>query len=88
MEIGPQEPTPPPALFFPQGPLPEGAGLTNPPSPGNHLHTFLDLHDLAWIKLHLQAPIGLVLVQPAVGREGVPLALAGHANLDTAQEPA
>lgn len=51
-------------------------------------HTFLDLQDLAGVQLHLQAPIGLVLVQPAVGREGVLLALAGHADLDAAQEPA
>lgn len=58
--------------------------LMTPPSP---LHTFLDLHDLTGVKLHLQTSIGLVLVQPAVGREGVLLALAGHTDLDASQEP-
>lgn len=30
----------------------------------------------------------MVLIQPAIGREGVLLALAGHADLHTGQEPA
>lgn len=58
------------------------------PSHSKPLHTFLDLHDLTGIEFHLQAPISMVLVQPAVGREGVLLALAGHADLHTGQEPA
>lgn len=56
-----------------------------PPEP---LHTFLDLHNFAGVELHLQTPISLVLVQPAVCREGVLFALTGHTNLNTAQEPA
>lgn len=52
------------------------------------LHTFLDFHDFTGIELHLQAPISLVLVQPAVGRKGVLLALARHADLHAAQVPA
>lgn len=53
-----------------------------------HRRTFLNVHDLAGVELHLQAPVGLVLVQPAVRGEGVLLALAGHADLHAAQEPA
>lgn len=57
-------------------------------APPSLSHTFLDLHHLAGVQLHLQTPISLVLIQPPVGREGVLLALAGHADLDATQEPA